>query len=76
MRARSHLRDFLKQFDIFGMLAELVVADERTKRLAAEDAEFIFIDFLEHHALIELRSALQVAQQLFLADIEDPDLQH
>src|SRR5579863_10420447 len=58
------------------MLAELVVADKRAKWLAAEDAEFIFIDFLEHHALIELRGALEVAQQFFLADVEHADLEH
>src|SRR5580700_5142702 len=58
------------------MLAELVVADQRAKRLAAEDPEFIFIDFLEHYALVELRSALQVTQQLFLADVEDANLKH
>src|SRR5271167_4413410 len=76
MSSRCHLRNLLEQLDVFGMFAELVVSDQRAKRLATEDAEFIFIDFLEHHALIELRSTLEVAQQLFLADVEDADLEH
>src|SRR5580692_4763916 len=76
MRSGGYLGNLFEKFDILRMLAELVVADQRTKRLAAENAEFIFIHFLEHHALIEFRSALKVAQQLFLAYIEYADLEH
>src|SRR5271157_1561094 len=76
MGSSGYLGNLLKKFNVFRMLAEFVVADERRKRLAAKDAEFIFIDLLEHHALIEFGSALQVAQQFFLADVENGELEH
>ena len=58
------------------MFAEGVVADDRGKRSAAEHAELFFVNFLEHRALIELRRALQIAQQFALGAVEDLDLQH
>src|SRR5271169_964043 len=76
MRSSRHLRNLFEQLDVFRMLTEFVVADERGKRLAAENAELIFVDLLEHHALVEFRSALKVTQQLFLADIQDAELEH
>ena len=42
-------------------LAELVVADERAERRAAEDAELFLVDLLEQRALIELGRLLQIA---------------
>ena len=60
MRRRGDLRNLLQQLDIFRMLAELVVADQRAEGSAAEDAELFFVDLLEQRALIELRRALQV----------------
>ena len=42
---------------------------------AAEDAEFLFVDLLEQRALVELRSALQVPQQIPLADVQNLDLE-
>ena len=59
--AAATLRDLLQQLDIFRMLAEFVVADQRAERRAAEDAVLFFVDLLEQRALIELRRALQVA---------------
>src|SRR5580704_9641879 len=76
MGSGGHLRNFLEQFDVLRMLAEFIVANESGKWFAAENAELIFVDLLEHHALIEFRSALKVAQQLFLADVKNPQLEH
>ncbi len=58
-----------------GPLAEFVIADQRCERRAAEDAELFFVDLLEQRALIELGRALQIAQQVLLADVQDLDLQ-
>src|SRR6266705_5910814 len=73
--ARSNLRNFLEQFDVFGVPAELIIPDQGPKRLTTEYSEFLFIDFLEQSALIELRSALQIAQNFLLAHIENANLQ-
>ena len=66
MRRRRNLRDLLQQFDVLRMLAEIVVADQRAERSAAEDAELFFVDLLEERALVELGRALQVRSSSFL----------
>ena len=71
MGRRGHLGYFLQQFDIFRTLAEFVVADQGAERSAAEDAVLFFVNLLEQGALVELRSALQIAQQFLLGDVED-----
>ncbi len=76
MGGRSHLRDLFEQFQVLRGTAEFVVADERGNRLAAENTVLFFVNLLEERALIELRSPLQIAQQFFLAGVQDPDLQH
>src|ERR1035438_6026377 len=43
--------------------------------MSAEDAELFFVDFLEHRALVELRSPLQIAQQVFFGAVDDLELQ-
>ncbi len=55
------------------MLAELIVADQSAERLTAKDSKLLFIDFFEKSALVEFRSALQVAEDLLLADVEHAD---
>ena len=66
MRRRRHLRDPFQKLDVFRSTAELVIANQAAERLAAEHAEFLFVDLLEHLALIELRHALQIAQDILL----------
>ena len=72
VRRGRHLRDLLQQLDVLRALAELVVADQRAERSAAEDAELFLVDLLEQRALVELRRALQVAQQLLLGARSGP----
>jgi hypothetical protein len=76
VRGRGHVGDFLQQLDVLRALAEFVVAQQRAERSAAEHAILFFVDFLEQRALVELRRALQVPQQLLLAHVQDLDLQH
>ena len=61
MRGRRHVGDLLQQFDVFGVLAEFVIADQRAEGRAAEDAVLFFVDLLEQGALVEFGGALQVA---------------
>src|SRR5579864_990803 len=75
MSGSRNLRDFLQQFQVFGMFAELVIADQRTEWLAAEKAVLLLVDFLEHRALIKFRRPLQVAQQVLLRRIQNANLQ-
>ncbi len=67
MRRGGHVRYLLQQFHIFGMLAELVVADQRAERGTAENAVLFFVHLLEQRALVEFRRALQVVQEFLLA---------
>lgn len=64
MGGRCDVADAFEEFDVFRVLAEFVVADQGSKRRAAEDAELFFVH-LEHRALIELRGALEVAKEVF-----------
>ena len=75
MRRGRDLRNFLQQFQIFRMLAEFVIADQRAEGLAAEDAVLFLVDLLEHRALIEFRRPLQIAQQVLLRSIQNANLQ-
>ena len=42
--------------------------------MSAENSKFLFVDFLEHRALVEFGGPLQIAQQVFLGRVEDFDL--
>ena len=75
MRRRRDLRHALQKFDVFRAAAEFVIAQQAAERLAAEDAEFLFVDLLEHLALIELGNALQIPQDFLLGGVEDFDLE-
>ena len=68
MGGRRHVGDLLQQFDVFGVLAEFVIAHQRAEGRSAEDAVLFLVDFLEQRALIEFRRALQILQQFLLAD--------
>ena len=46
------------RLDVFGMVREFVVADQRAVRLAARRAEFVLVELLEDLALVELDCAL------------------
>ena len=76
MRRSRHRRHLFQKLQVFRMLAELVIANQRAIRLAAEYSELFFVNFLEGRALIEFRGALQVPQKVLLGDIQHPDLQH
>ena len=52
------LRNFLQQFQVFGMFAEFIVAHQRAERLAAKQSELFLVYFLKHRTLIKLRSTL------------------
>ena len=70
--AAATLRNLLQQLDVFGVLAEFVIAHQRAERSAAEDAVLFLVDLLEQRALVEFRRALQIPQQLLLADSSGP----
>ena len=76
MRCRRDVRDLLEQLDVLAALVEVVVADQRAERSAAEHAVLFLVHLLEQRALVELGRPLQVAQQVLLRDVEDLDLQH
>jgi hypothetical protein len=63
---RGHFRYLLQQLDVLTRFVELVVAHQGAEGRAAEDAELLFVDLLEQGALVELRRALQVAEQILL----------
>ena len=75
MGGGGYLRNLLEQFHIFRMLAKFEVADQCAIRCTAEDAVFFFVDFLEECALVELGSALHVAQQVLFVDVQDANLE-
>ena len=69
------LRDFLQQFQVFGMFAEFVIANQGAIRFATKKAVFFLIDLFEHRTLIEFRSPLQIAQQVLLRRVQNTNLQ-
>src|SRR6266478_3460421 len=73
MRASGNLRDLFQKLDVLGVAAELVISNQCAEGFAPKNAELLFIDFLEHGALIELRGALQVAQDYLLADVRSEE---
>ncbi len=76
MRRGCNLAHLLKQLDVFAAAPELVIADEGREGCTAEDAELFFVNLLEERALVELRRALQIAQQVALGDVQHLDLEH
>ncbi len=75
VRGGGNVRDLLEQLDVLTGLAELVVAEQRPERSAAEDAVLLLVHLLEQRALIEFGRALQVTQQILLRDVEHLDLE-
>ena len=47
MRRCRHRCHLFQEFQVLRMLAELVIANQRAKRLAAENPELFFVNFLE-----------------------------
>ena len=56
-------------------MAQFVVDDQETVRLAARHAELFFVHLAEQQALVEFDGALEVAADLRPADIQHLDLQ-
>ena len=75
MGGRSHLRHTFQELDILGAAAKLEISQQTGERFAAEYAEFLFVDLLEHLALVELGDALEVAEDFLLGAIENLDLE-
>ena len=75
MRLGRDVRDALEQGHVFRMLAELVIANQRSEGSAAENAVLFFVNLLKEGALVELWSFLDVAQQFLLGGVEDANLQ-
>ncbi len=73
--AAATLEILHQHVDVFGMVDELVVADQRPVGLAAGRAELVLVELLEQLALVELDRPVQVLEQLPLGDVEHLDLQ-
>ena len=76
-RARD-LAEVAQQLHVGRQVAEVVVADQAAVGLAAELAELVLVDLLEQRALVPARARIepQVAVELVLRDVHDPDLEH
>ncbi|PAV66566.1 hypothetical protein WR25_01167 [Diploscapter pachys] len=73
----ADLGHFAEQLDVGRRLVEVVVAHQAAVRLAAELAVFLFVELLEHRALVP-GGALELLQglvQVGLRDVEHADLQ-
>jgi len=70
-----NLRHLGEQVDVFGVIRELVIADDRAIRLATRRAEFGLVDLLERLALVELDRLVEILEELTLADVEHPQLE-
>src|SRR5262249_48038957 len=75
VRRGRNLSDLFDQLHVFRFWTKLIVADQRGEGSSTEDAEFLFVNFLEERALVELGRSLQIAEQFSLLDVEDFDLQ-
>src|SRR6185437_14820596 len=64
-----------QRFDVVRMVRPLVVADQRSVRLAARRTELIFVDLFEKLTLVELDCSAQVASQFPLAHVENAQLE-
>src|SRR5262249_58175808 len=67
--------DLDEDLDVFGVVGELVVADEGGVRLTAGRTELVLIELLEHLALIELHGLVEVLEQVTFADVQDLDFE-
>src|SRR5208337_2984377 len=72
---RGNMGNAFQQRHVLGMLAKLIIADQRSEWRAAEYPVLLFINLLKECALVEFGRLLNISQQLFLADVHDPDLQ-
>ena len=70
------IRDLFQDRHILRVAPEFIVAHQAAIGIPAERAVLLFVDALEHHALIEFGGLLHVAQQLFLSQVEQPEFQH
>ena len=57
------------------MATEIVVTDQHRIRVAAEGAVLFFVNFLEQHAGVVVHSGFQILEQIFLADVEQAQLE-
>jgi hypothetical protein len=75
VRRGGHAGHLFEQRDILGMPAELVVANQRAERIAAQSTVLFFVDLLENLALVEFDCLVQVLEQIVLADVHELDLE-
>src|SRR5205823_2875339 len=75
MSGSCYLCDFLEQLHIFRLWPKLIIPHECREGCSTENAKLLFIHLLEERALVEFRSALQVAKQFRFLYVEDLDLQ-
>ena len=77
MRGGGDLAEVAQKPDVDGRLVEMVVADQAAEGLAAELAELRLVDLLEQRALVPFRVGIvaQVAVELVLGDVHDPELE-
>lgn len=77
MGGACNLAEIAEQLHVGRKVAEIVITDQATKRLASELAEFVFVDLLEQRALVPagVRVETKVAIDLLLGEIHDPDLE-
>src|SRR6186713_1604414 len=57
-----------------GAMLDLVVADQQTERLATQGTELLGVDLFKQQALIEIRSPLEVANDLVPGNGQHADL--
>ena len=76
MSGSRYLRYLLEEGHVLRMVAELIVADQRSIRGAAERAIFFFIHFLEECRLVKFYGSLEILKKVLLVDAHYTDLKH
>ena len=74
MSGSGHARHLFQQVDVFRMICEFVVTNQRTKRLSTGHTELVFVKFLEQSALVELNGFVKILEDLSLGYIQHPQL--
>ena len=74
-RCRGDIGHAAQQLDVLRVIGELVIADQRTVRLAARGAELVFIDLLERLALVEFDRLAEVLVKVLFLDVQAADLE-
>ena len=77
VRRSRDLAQIAHQLDVGRKVAEMVIGDQATIRLAAKLPELLLVQLLEQRALVPARSRIQsqIAVQLVLGNVHHPDLE-